>query len=177
MILKTLRIDGFGRLADRTFAFGPGLNVVVGPNEAGKSTLAAAIVASLYGLQRGEKDRWRPWLGTAYSTVLTYETADGAAWEVHRAYERDTKGVRIYDADGADAAARVGAGKALNPGEAHLRIPLDVFLQTACARQRSVSLDAGSADEVATTLAHALSGGPKEDAAAGAIARLDDALR
>ena len=60
MRLRSLRVDGFGRLADRTFEFGPGLNVVVGRNEAGKSTLAAALVASLYGLRRGEKDRWRP---------------------------------------------------------------------------------------------------------------------
>ena len=174
---RSLRIDGFGRVADRTFAFGPGLNVVVGPNEAGKSTLAAAIVAALYGLQRGEKERWRPWTGTSYATALTYETADGALWEVHRAFERDTKGVRVYDADGNDAAARLGKGKTLNPGEAHLQIPLDVFLQTACARQRSIALDSGSANDVSTALAHALGGGPKEDAALGAITRLDDAQR
>ncbi|HEY0394079.1 MAG TPA: AAA family ATPase [Candidatus Elarobacter sp.] len=177
MRLRSLRVDGFGRLADRTFAFAPGLNVVVGPNEAGKSTLAAAIVAALYGLQRGEKDRWRPWTGTAYATALTYETSDGATWEVHRAYERDTKGVRVFDADGADAAARLGKGKTLNPGEAHLGISLDVFLQTACARQRAVALDAACATDVSTALAHALGGGPKEDAAAGALARLDDAQR
>src|SRR5665213_3045970 len=163
MKLRTLRVDGFGRLAGRTFAFGPGLNVVVGPNEAGKSTLAAAIVASLYGLQRGEKDRWRPWTGNAYATALSYETADGATWEVHRALERDTKGVRVFDAAGADAAARLGQGKTLSPGEAHLQIPLEVYLQTACARQRAV--------------AHALGGGPKEDAALGALVRLEEAQR
>jgi hypothetical protein len=175
--LRSLRIEGFGRLADRAFAFGPGLNVVVGANEAGKSTLAAALVASLYGLGRGEKERWRPWLGAPYATALTYETADGARWEVHRAFERDTKGVRVYDADGADAAARLGSGKSLSPGEAHLRISLDVFLQTACARQRAIALDAGSANDVSTALAQALGGGPKEDAALGAIKRLDEAQR
>ena len=177
MKIRSLRIDGFGRLADRTFEFGPGVNVVVGPNEAGKSTLAAAIVAALYGLQRGEKERWRPWTTASYATALTYETADGALWEVHRAFERDTKGVRVYDADGNDAAARLGKGKTLNPGEAHLQISLDVFLQTACARQRSIALDSGSANDVSTALAQALGGGPKEDAALGAIARLDEAQR
>ena len=177
MILRSLRVDGFGRLADRTFEFGPGLNVVVGPNEAGKSTLAAAIVASLYGLQRREKDRWRPWTGNAYATALAYETSDGARWEVHRAFERDGKGVRVFDAEGADAAARLGKGRSLSPGEAHLQIPLDVFLQTACARQRAIGLDGGCARDVATALAQALDGGPKEDAALGAIQRLDLAQR
>lgn len=52
MKLRRLTIAGFGRLAGRTFAFADGLNVVYGPNEAGKSTLAAAIVASLYGNAR-----------------------------------------------------------------------------------------------------------------------------
>ncbi len=177
MILRALRIDGFGRIANRTFAFGPGLNVVVGPNEAGKSTLAAAIVASLYGLGRGEKERWRPWDNVPYAASLTYETAGGEPWEVHRAFDRDSKGVRVFDADGADAAARLGNGRSVSPGEAHLRVSLDVFMQTACARQRAVALDATSAGEVSAALAHALSGGPKEDAALGALARLDDALR
>ena len=178
MKLRSLRIDGFGRLADRAFAFGPGLNVVVGRNEAGKSTLAAALVASLYGLRRGEKERWRPWTsGTAYASALTYETSDGAAWEVHRAFDHDTKGVRVYDAAGNDAASRIGSGKSLSPGEAHLQISLDVFLQTACVRQRAIALDTGTASDVSTALAQALDGGPKEDAALGALARLDDAVR
>jgi DNA repair protein SbcC/Rad50 len=175
--LRRLQVDGFGRLAEREFGFGPGLNVVVGPNEAGKSTLAAAIVASLYGLPRTHKERWRPWTGTLYATSLAYETADGAAWEVHRNYDKDSKGVRVYDGDGADAAARVGDGKSLSPGEAHLRIPLDVFVQTACVRQRAVALEGTSAGAVSGALARALSGGPKEDAAIGALERLEGALR
>jgi DNA repair exonuclease SbcCD ATPase subunit len=138
MKLQSLRITGFGRLADTRFVFGPGLNVIVGSNEAGKSTLASAIVASLYGLQRGEKERWRPWAETEYATVLTYETGDGATWEVHRAFDRDSKGLRVFDGGGNDVAARIGNGKALNPGDVHLQIPLDVFLQTACIRQGAV---------------------------------------
>jgi recombinational DNA repair ATPase RecF len=177
VILRSLHVAGFGRLQDRAFEFGPGLNVVVGPNEAGKSTLAAALVASLYGLQRGEKDRWRPWSATAFGTTLRYETADGNPWEVRREFDRDTKGIRVYDADGNDAAARVGIGKSLVPGEAHLRISYDVFAQTACVRQRAVALDANAAEDVSAALARALGGGPKEDAAIGAVTRLDDALR
>src|ERR1700738_800612 len=140
MRLVSLRVDGFGRIVDRTFGFEPGLNVVVGPNEAGKSTLAAAIVGSLCGVQRGEKDRWRPWSTNAYGPVLSYETSDEQRWEVHRAFERDAKGIRLYDADGNEASARAGALKTLVPGEAHLRIPLEVYLQTACVRQRAIGL-------------------------------------
>ena len=178
MRVRSLHVHGFGRLTECAFEFAPGLNVVVGPNEAGKSTLGAALVASLYGLQRGEKDRWRPWAANApYASVLKYETSDGARWEVHRAFEHDTKGVRVYDGEGRDAAARVGEGRSLSPGAAHLQISLDVFLQTACVRESEVALARGSANDVSTALARALGGGPKEDAALGALARLDAALK
>jgi len=39
VILRRLRVHPFGRFADREVSFGPGLTVVLGPNEAGKSTL------------------------------------------------------------------------------------------------------------------------------------------
>ena len=45
--------------------FGPHFNVVVGPNEAGKSTVTSALLATLYGFGRGDKDMWRPCPGRA----------------------------------------------------------------------------------------------------------------
>src|SRR5690625_4727789 len=43
MILKSIRLHPFAGIRDRTFEFGGGLAVVLGPNEAGKSTLMHAI--------------------------------------------------------------------------------------------------------------------------------------
>ncbi len=43
MILERLRIESFAGLADLTVDLGEGLNVLLGPNEAGKSTLFQAI--------------------------------------------------------------------------------------------------------------------------------------
>ncbi len=96
---------------------------------------------------------------------------------MRREFERDAKGVRVYDAAGNDAAARVGKGRSLVPGEAHLQLSYEVFSQTACVRQRAVALDGGLAGEVSAALARALGGGPKEDAALGALERLDGAVR
>ena len=39
MIIEQIFIDSFGTLQQRTFTFTPGLNVIEGENEAGKSTL------------------------------------------------------------------------------------------------------------------------------------------
>ncbi|HUI69673.1 MAG TPA: AAA family ATPase [Spirochaetia bacterium] len=47
MILSRLRIHPFGFFSDKEIRFTPGLNVVLGPNEAGKSTIFSAIKSSL----------------------------------------------------------------------------------------------------------------------------------
>ena len=178
MKLTQLHIDGFGQLVDRTIDFAPGLTIVYGENEAGKSTLARAIVASLYGVGRKEdRDAWRPWSGARYATILRYQLATGEALEVQREFERDPKGVRVYDRSGNDISARVSVGKTVAPGEAALRIPLEVFLNAACVQQQGVAIDGTRAKSITTALAHALDGGPKDDAALGALGRLDAALK
>ncbi len=47
MIVTRLRVHPFGFFSDREIGFAPGLNVVLGPNEAGKSTIFSAIRSSL----------------------------------------------------------------------------------------------------------------------------------
>lgn len=48
MILRRLHLRRFLGLPDAAFEFAPGVNVIVGPNEAGKSTLRTAIRTALY---------------------------------------------------------------------------------------------------------------------------------
>jgi exonuclease SbcC len=43
VILSALRLTSFGALASLDFEFKPGLNIILGPNEAGKSTLFKAL--------------------------------------------------------------------------------------------------------------------------------------
>lgn len=59
MILRSVELKHFGKFAERTFEFRRGMNLVVGPNEAGKSTLMEAIPAVLFGVRN--KERFRPW--------------------------------------------------------------------------------------------------------------------
>ncbi len=59
MIVRSVELKHFGRFGEATFEFRRGLNLVYGPNEAGKSTLMEAIPAVLYGVR--DKERFRPW--------------------------------------------------------------------------------------------------------------------
>jgi DNA repair exonuclease SbcCD ATPase subunit len=59
VILHRLELRRFLGLADHTFEFAPGFNVVVGPNEAGKSTLRTAIRTVLYENPATASSRYR----------------------------------------------------------------------------------------------------------------------
>jgi uncharacterized protein YhaN len=50
MHIRSLTLDRFGAFADRTINFGPGLTLVMGANEAGKSTALAALSHLLWGV-------------------------------------------------------------------------------------------------------------------------------
>jgi len=110
VILTSLHIAGFGRLVDRRFEFLTGLNVIFGSNESGKSTLANAIVATLYGAER-KKEAWRPWSGGAFATTLVYRLAGGEQIEVQRDFDRDPKGLHVYDRGGNEISAKLAGQK------------------------------------------------------------------
>ena len=66
----------FGKLSQETMTLNPGLNVIHAPNEWGKSTWCAFIVAMLYGIDTKErttataladKERYAPWSGEPMS--------------------------------------------------------------------------------------------------------------
>jgi exonuclease SbcC len=59
MRLEKLHIHSFGALTEVSFAFAPGLNVILGPNEAGKSTLFEAIRHTLLTSSRLTKKQFQ----------------------------------------------------------------------------------------------------------------------
>ena len=63
MILRRLRVHPFGRFADREVSFGPSLTVVLGPNEAGKSTLLSALKTGLFVPAKLSKPKFQEYLG------------------------------------------------------------------------------------------------------------------
>lgn len=71
MILRSIELENFGRFRDQTVDFRRGMNLVIGPNESGKSTIAGAIPAVLFGTDQLE--RFKPWGRNACSAILFFE--------------------------------------------------------------------------------------------------------
>jgi uncharacterized protein YhaN len=76
VIVRRLRARRFLGLPDQSYDFAPGLTVIVGPNEAGKSSLRTAIRAALYGnpatTSSKFRDEVRTW-GSEEAPVLVLE--------------------------------------------------------------------------------------------------------
>jgi len=139
--LLQISVAGFGCLSDESISFSPTLNLIVGPNEAGKSTLQEAILASLYGLDGSDGGspgtaRWRPWTGAAFGLVLDAELLDGSRVRILRDWVNARLEVRDPRSD-RDLMQRFGIH--LEPGPALLGIARDVFTSTACISRAEIA--------------------------------------
>jgi DNA repair exonuclease SbcCD ATPase subunit len=155
MRVERLTVSGFGKLAGSRLELGPGLTVVHGPNESGKSTTHAALRASLFGLAAGGRrtrdesaaiERHRPWSEPRYGAVL--ELADGAGRRLRLEWDFDRGRYALRDAaTGADLTADHGAGT--DPrllARTLYGVERDVYLRLGCVDQSELDRigDAGS---------------------------------
>jgi DNA repair exonuclease SbcCD ATPase subunit len=164
MRLTRIEIDGFGSLQALDLRFGPAMNLVIGPNEAGKSTLQEAIVTGLYGLESGDRraaivertDRWRPWQGGGFGLALEFALEDGSRLRVERDLDADTVQVRDL-ATGSELNERFERDPwgGLQVGRHLLGISRDIYTNTACISRSEVMRleDAGSIKEAIAALA------------------------
>ena len=179
MHFESVTAYSFGRFRDETLELAPGMNVIHGLNEAGKSTWHAALYAGLCGMRRGRgrartedsdfRARHRPW--------------DGENWEVGATIAlKDRRVVLRHDLDGrvdssardADIAERDYSGEIINEGAPDgarwLGLDRQSFLSTACVRQASILavLDdpANLQDELQSAAATARTGETAADALA-----------
>ncbi|MBI4040277.1 MAG: AAA family ATPase [Deltaproteobacteria bacterium] len=75
MYFKQLFLSNFGKFQSQTFDFKPGLNLIVGNNESGKTTLFQALFGILFGF-KSERERYLPWKNPHhYKATLKLEEA------------------------------------------------------------------------------------------------------
>lgn len=148
MWIERLDVRGFKRLSGE-HEFSSGLTLIVGDNEAGKSTLHEALLRSLFGFSKKElrksgrnsslRDRCRPWSGGEYGVnALVRDTGDGS---VRIEWDFDSHDVRLLDADsGADFSDRVrGKRKQVALGEYLLGVGLEEYRGACCLDQGVVN--------------------------------------
>ena len=145
MRFESVRAHPFGPFDDDTLTLAPGLNVVYGPNEAGKSTWHAALYAGLCGLRRGKgapsaedkrfRDHHQPWDRNgdwAVSAVVALEA--GRRVELRHDLASPVNSAAVD----ADIAGRDYGGEILYDGARWLGLNRRSFLGVACVRQSQI---------------------------------------
>ena len=147
MIIQRIRAT-FGKLDDRELRLRPGLNVVRGDNEAGKSTWLACLLAMLYGVEtrdrvRGDrlpdKLKFQPWSGKPMAGTM--ELTDG---QRSITIERTSQTAPLGDFRAWDTATgspiETLTGKTC--GQTLLGVEASVYARSGCLRQHRASVSA-----------------------------------
>jgi hypothetical protein len=137
----------FGPLSGDTLEFAPGMNVIYGPNEAGKSSWHAALYAGLCGMRRArgvrkeDKDfaeRYRPWGRDEWEVGAIVELKDGPHVELRHdlggGVDRSARDVNVAGRDYSGDIIYEGAPD----GSRWLGLNRRTFLHTACVRQGDI---------------------------------------
>ena len=152
----------FGKLRGQTLELKDGLNIIQAPNESGKSTWSAFLLAMFYGINSRERDkagfiaeknRYAPWSGATMSGRL-----DCRAGEDELTLTRTTR--RQTAPMGEFRAVYTGTGDAVsnltgpNCGETLLGVSREVFERSAFIRQAGlpISQDAGLERRIAALI-------------------------
>ena len=131
----------FGKLEHQTLTLEPGLNIIEAPNEWGKSTWCAFLVAMLYGMDTrakstktvlADKERYQPWSGSPMAGRMDLIWNDR-----NITIERRTKGRTVFGefrAYETDSGLDVPELTAANCGQVLLGVEKNVFTRAGFLR-------------------------------------------
>lgn len=166
MILHSMTAT-FGCLNHATLELQGGMNVIVAPNEAGKSTWCAFLRVMLYGLntrsrdkkgELGEKNRYRPWSGAPMEGLLDLSHQGKRILLRRTSHEGQPMGTfsAVYKDSGHPVPGMTGE----NAGELLLGVGREVFERTAFIRQ--THLPVGESRELEQRIASLVTTGTEE---------------
>lgn len=181
MKIRRVTAHAFGPFVNETLELAPGMTIIRGPNEAGKSSWHAATYAALCGMRRGRgrrrtddqdfADRHEPWDGDSWDVACELELPGGRRFELRH----DLSG-RI------DCSARdLGLGDDVSheiitegspDGSRWLGIDRRIFLAVACVRQAEILAVTQHATALQNTLQRAAATAGTQETAATALASI-----
>ena len=156
MNFEKIYINAFGKLSQITLEFHPRLNLIFGPNEAGKSTLQHAILYLLYGFfqsnraapqERALLERYFPWQETTYGGQLWYQLQNGNRYNVNRNFSDPDIPTFLHDSlTGEDITKKFNVKRHGNISflKEQIGMEKDLFESTVFVRQAHMKAIAGS---------------------------------
>ncbi len=181
MYIESIAIESFGSYKNFACSFERGINIIEGPNEAGKTTLGAFIKFIFYGLSRkapqgalAETRRFRSWDNDIASGSLVFEY-DGKRYRIERSLKPAARATGGESVKIIDLATNSECLKGEHPGKFFFGVEEDAFSQTAYVGQA----DGGRVNGKTVTAAieNMLFSGDETVSTAIAQKKLDDARK
>ena len=122
MVIRRLKIKNFGKIRDKDVVLSPGLNVLYGENESGKTTTHTFIRSMLYGVRRlrgkaAQNDtytKYEPWENPVEYGGIMWFTSGGKNYRLTRNFYKEKKfGELLCEDDGSLVDAEQGALEAI----------------------------------------------------------------
>lgn len=155
----------FGRLEQETLTLEAGMNVICAPNEWGKSTWSAFLVAMFYGIdpsQRNkkgvlaDKNKFQPWNGMPMSGTLEC-VVDGRTIVLERSGKRSGTPMSQFSAWYRDTGDPVPRLTGDNVGQTLLGVEREVFVRSAFIGETGLAI--GQTPELERRIAALVSSG------------------
>ncbi|HEX6344761.1 AAA family ATPase [Umezawaea sp.] len=186
MRIESVTAHAFGPLAGRTLELAPGLTVIAGANESGKSSWHAAIYAALCGRRRGRgaatvaerrfAEQHKPWHGDDWRVSAVVRLDDGRRVELCQDLA-GRGGCRVVDVgQRSDVSAEV-VFEGAPDGSRWLGLDRKSFAATACVNQAELLGVLGAADGLQEHLQRAAATAGADATAVAALDRLESFQR
>lgn len=172
MQISHIILKDFGRFGDFSCDFSPGLNLIKGPNEAGKSTLAEAVAAVLFmdPASAGDKIpkavRWENDHSPVIEAVLD---VDGSSFKLTKDFGQGV--AEIVKGNETISSGDTGSINAWVSDKLGMPSP-EVFKATACVGQGEISHIDDSIEAIKDKLESLVTGGREELAASITIKKI-----
>ncbi len=152
MRVDKLHLQDFGQFHDKSVTLAPGMNVIYGANEAGKSTTKDFIVDMMYGIDkaRGVGARFdhyeqkKPINGSAFSGAMEV-SVDGNRYLVERNFAKAEKKTTVRDLD---TGREIPLAKPNDLLGTLLHTDKSTYLNTLCVGQIDAATDKEIADKL-----------------------------
>lgn len=151
MKIDKLHLQDFGQFHDKDITLAPGMNIICGANEAGKTTTKDFIVGMLYGMEDPSDttgfagyEKRKPINGEAYAGSMEVKTEQGE-FLVERNFLRTQKSLTVKDLD---------TGREVTPQNPDtlvgtlIQTDKSTYMNTLCVGQMELATDRAIADKL-----------------------------
>ena len=151
MKIDKLHLQDFGQFHDKDITLAPGMNIICGANEAGKTTTKDFIVGMLYGMEDPSDttgfagyEKRKPINGEAYAGSMEVKTEQGE-FLVERNFLRTQKSLAVKDLD---------TGREVTPQNPDtlvgtlIQTDKSTYMNTLCVGQMELATDWAIADKL-----------------------------